>query len=64
MQAREGEMQAKVERQMISVALFLVNSFSLLVPGAARACQTFDEVGITTCVTLFSSANVSLRDKK
>ncbi len=32
--------------------------------GTVQACQTFDEIGITTCVTLFSSAYVNLPDKR
>lgn len=45
------------------VLLLLVGLFFLL-SGVTQACETFDAIGITTCVTLFSSAYVNLPNQR
>ena len=57
-------MKTKYRRKMMSVVLFWLVGFFLMFSRAAQACQTFDEIGITTCITLFSSAYVNLPDSR
>src|ERR1700733_2292231 len=57
-------MKTKYRRKMMSVVLFWLVGFFLMFSRAAQACQTFDEVGITTCITLFSSAYINLPDQR
>ena len=51
-------------REVFSLGVFLVVSLVLLSCRISEACQTFDEVGITTCITLFSSAYINLPDQR
>ena len=51
-------------RGVFSLGVFLVVSLVLLSCRTSEACQTFDEVGITTCITLFSSAYINLPDQR
>ena len=39
-------------------------SLLILSPATGYACRSFDELGITACVTLFSSAYVNLPECK
>lgn len=46
------------------VGVFLAFGVCLLQCRTAQACETFADLGITTCVTLFSSAYVNLPNKR
>ena len=54
----------RTKRRGPSVAGLLIVGLLLMASGTGQACETFAELGITACVTLFSSAYVNLPNSR